>query len=224
MTDATPRTTRLRAVLGDACAAALALLLPVWCAGCDRPDTALCAQCRELLRPRVRRRPLTAELDVFSALDFEGVPARVVRAFKEDGRTALARPLGAALAEAVRDAAMVAGHDPLIVPVPSSRRAFRRRGYEIAGLVARRAGLSPIPALVSRGTVADQRGLDRPGRAQNVAGTLRARGVAGVEVIVVDDVLTTGATLREAVRALSDAGARVVAAATVAATPRHARR
>lgn len=223
MTDVTSRPARLRAVLGDACAGALALLLPVWCAGCDRPDVALCTECRRLLRPRVCRRPLTAQIDVFSALDFDGVPARVVRAFKEDGRTALARALGTALAAAAGEAVEATGHDPLIVPVPSSRRAFRRRGYEIAGLLARRAGLSPVPALVSRGTVADQRGLDRRGRAENVAGILRARGVAGVEVIVVDDVVTTGATLREAVRALSDDGARVVSAVTVAATPRHAR-
>ncbi len=218
-----PAVRRTGALIGDACAGALALLLPVWCAGCDRPDVALCAECRGLLRPRVRRRALTAEVDVFSAVDFDGVPARVVRAFKEDGRTALARPLGTALAAAVGEAVKVTGRDPLIVPIPSSRRAFRRRGYEIAEFVARRAGLSPVPALVSRGTVADQRGLDRHARAQNVAGSLRARGVAGVEVIVVDDVLTTGATLREAVRALSDGGAQVVAAVTVAATPRHAR-
>lgn len=209
-----------RAIEG-AGARALALLLPVWCAGCDEPDVALCARCADALRPRVRTRALLPGVPVCSALDFAGAPARVLRAFKEEGRTGLARPLGAALASAV--ASIAAGPDAAIVPVPSSRRAFRRRGYEIGALLARRGGLDPLRALTSRGAVADQRGLGRTARAENVAGTLRARDVEGMAVVVVDDVLTTGATLREAVRALSEAGARVVGAATVAATPRHAR-
>ena len=207
--------------VGDAAAGALSLVLPEWCAGCDEPDVGLCARCRELLLPRVRVRSLLPGLAVCSALDFSGVPARVLRAFKEDGRTGLARPLGGALAAAVARVEG-AGAEVAIVPVPSSRRAFRRRGYETSALLARRGGLEPLRALSSRGAVADQRGLGREARAQNVAGTLRARGVAGLSVIVVDDVLTTGATLREAVRALTAGGARVIGAATVAATARHA--
>jgi predicted amidophosphoribosyltransferase len=126
----------------------------------------------------VRVRSLLPGLAVCSALDFSGVPARVLRAFKEDGRTGLARPLGGALAAAVARVEG-AGADVAIVPVPSSRRAFRRRGYETSALLARRGGLEPLRALSSRGAVADQRGLGREARAQNVAGTLRARGVAG---------------------------------------------
>lgn len=207
--------------VGEAAVAALSLVLPVWCAGCDEPDVALCANCRELLRPSVRVGSLRPGLPVCSALDFSGVPARVLRAFKEDGRTGLARPLGAALAAAV---ARLDGDgiDVAVVPVPSSRRALRRRGYDTGTLLAGRGGLKPLRALSSRGAVADQRGLGREARARNVAGTLRARDVAGLSVIVVDDVLTTGATLREAVRALTAGGAHVIGAATVAATARHA--
>lgn len=211
-----------REAVAEACGGAVALLLPVWCAGCDAPDTTLCASCRELLAPRVRRRAIDTDLTVFSGLEFAGVPARVLRSFKEDGRTALARPLGDALAAAVAAAAGERAATAAIVPVPSSRRALRRRGHEIAALLARRGGLRPLAALTVTGATADQRGLGRAERARNVAGSLRARGVEGVEVIVVDDVVTTGATLREAVRALTAGGAHVVAAATVAATPRHA--
>lgn len=212
-----------RDVFAEACVGALSLLLPVWCAGCDAPDTVLCAPCRELLAPRARRRAIEADVPVFSAVEFAGVPARVIRAFKEDGRTALARPLGAALAVAVAAASAHAGAPAAIVPIPSSRRAFRRRGYEIAALLARRGGLQPLAALTATGTAGDQRGLGRVERARNVVGSLRAHGVEGRDVIVVDDVVTTGATLGEAARALSAGGARVVAAATVTATPRHAR-
>jgi predicted amidophosphoribosyltransferase len=89
-------------------------------------------------------RSLLPGLAVCSALDFSGVPARVLRAFKEDGRTGLARPLGGALAAAVARVEG-AGAEVAIVPVPSSRRAFRRRGYETsacwrAGAVWSRCG------------------------------------------------------------------------------------
>jgi predicted amidophosphoribosyltransferase len=148
------------------------------------------------------------------------VAARVLRALKEDGRTGLARALAPALAAAV---AALDAPGAVVVPVPSSRAALRRRGYRVAELLARRAELAPVRALRSVRTVADQRGLGRAQRRENVAGSLRAvRGnvLTGRDVVIVDDVVTTGATLAEAARALRAAGARVVGAATVAATPR----
>ena len=70
--------------------------------------------------------------------------------------------------------------------------------------------------------VADQSGLDAAGRSANLAGALRASSdLSGVPVVVVDDVVTTGATLVEAARALRDAGALVRGAAVVAATQRN---
>jgi len=109
-----------------------------------------------------------------------------------------------------------------LVPVPASRSALRRRGYAVVELVARRAGLPVRPLLRAARAVSDQRGLDREERRRNVAGSLRARPSAGLRVLVMDDVVTTGATLEEAERALRAAGARVVGAATAAATPRRA--
>lgn len=112
--------------------------------------------------------------------------------------------------------------EAVVVPVPSSPAAMRRRGYPIAELLARRGGLRPVRLLASVGTPADQRGLGRGDRERNVVGTLHARGVAGLRVVVVDDVVTTGATLREAARALEASGAVVLGAATVATTLRTA--
>ncbi|WP_292832248.1 phosphoribosyltransferase family protein [Microbacterium sp.] len=154
-------------------------------------------------------------MPVTSAVAFEGPAARMIRAFKEEGRTALARTLGPLLASAA-----VGYGDAVVVPVPSSASAMRRRGYPTAELLARRGGLQPVRLLSGTGAPADQRGLGRTDRERNVAGTLRARGCAGARVVIVDDVVTTGATLREAARALEAAGACVIGAATVATTLR----
>ncbi|MBD7957192.1 ComF family protein [Microbacterium sp. Sa4CUA7] len=200
----------------DALAAALALAFPVWCAGCDLPDAVLCPSCREGLSSTVSVRRIDT-VGVHSALVFDGVVARVVRAFKEDGRTALAAALAPALAAAVGSCAGGA----IVVPVPASRAAMRRRGYRPVELVCRRAGLAPERLLQAVRPTADQRGLPREARVANITGSMRARDVAaGVRVVVVDDVVTTGATLTEAARALRSAGAVVVGAATIAATPR----
>jgi ComF family protein len=206
-----------------ALADALALLLPVDCAGCEAPDTTLCADCLEMLRPAPHSRRIDGE-PVWSGLAFDGVPARVLRAVKEDGRTGLARHLAAALAESVRRAS--SSGSVVVVPIPTTAAAFRRRGYRVPDLVARRAGLEVLPLLKVARRTADQRGLDRDARRSNVAGAFAVRGTlpAGRRVVIVDDVVTTGATLAEAARVLRAAGVEVAGCAAVAATPLRGRR
>lgn len=211
--------TAVRAALAEA----LALVLPVTCAGCDEPDVSLCETCRLQLLPQTSRGG--REPATWSGLVFEGVPARVVRALKADGRTGLARELAPALraaVEATLDAASAGppGGSIVIVPIPTSRAAFRRRGYRVVELVARRAGLPTARLLTTARATVDQRGLDRQARRRNVANSLRARRAEGLRVVVIDDVVTTGATLEEAVRALRAGGAEVIGAATIAATAR----
>lgn len=198
-----------------ALADALTLVLPVDCAGCGVPDEVLCAACRAELRPEVAV-DARGGVPLVHGLVFDGVAARVVRALKEDGRTGLARALAPSLAAAV--AAIGAG--AVLVPIPTSRASFRRRGYRVVELVARRAGLRVERRLRLVRQPRDQRGLDVDARRRNVAGSLVAQGVAGRDVVVLDDVVTTGATLDEAVRALAAAGARVVACVAIARTPR----
>ncbi|GAA3652938.1 ComF family protein [Microbacterium marinilacus] len=206
-------------VLWDACAGALALLLPVRCAGCGLHAVAVCADCRAALAPAVSARDV-AGMRVWSGLAFDGACAGAVRALKEHGRTDLARRLSPSLRDALRAAAAAAGCPVVPVPVPTSAAAMRRRGYRVPELVARRAGVRVARLLVVTRSTSDQRGLGRAERSRNVSGSMRARqSAAGLDVVLVDDVVTTGATLAEARRALEAAGARVRGAATIAATP-----
>lgn len=205
----------------------LAFLLAASCPGCDRPGTLICEQCLEELQPDPTVRTTPGGLAVWAALPYQGVAARCIRRLKEEGMTLLARPLGRAMRGALMEAA--AG-GAIVVPVPTSRAAFRRRGYRVPELLVRRAGLHTTPMLRTTRRTHDQRDLGRSERARNAAGSMRVRGSAvaalasgpacGAEVVLVDDVITTGATLDEAARVLRDAGARVVGAVALAHTPR----
>lgn len=200
-----------------------AFLLAGACAGCDTGGTLLCGRCRGELRGEVLRRVTPGGVEVVAALPYAGVPARCIRRLKEDGETHLARPLGTALAAALDDAARSPA-GVRFVPMPTSPSAFRRRGYRVPELLTRRAGIPPARILRTAKAIADQRGLGVSARAQNVAGSMYARGRGDdTPVVIIDDVITTGATIDEGARALRAAGFRVLSAVALAATPRHLR-
>jgi predicted amidophosphoribosyltransferase len=203
----------------DAVADALAFVLPTSCAGCGALDVSLCGACRAILdAPGLLSRTVGPGLDVRSGFVFDGEIARMLRTLKSDGRTGLLPPLGRALA--ARAASAFGGVDALYVPVPSSRAAIRRRGYRVVEQLVHRSGLPSVRALRPARAIADQRLLGRDARARNVVGSMAASPrVRGCTVVVVDDIVTTGSTLTEAARALTAAGAVVIGALTIAATP-----
>ncbi len=167
---------------------------------------------------------------------YENEVRAALLAYKERGRRELAGPLGAGLAAAVRHAAAAAGgprQGVVLIPVPSRRAVARSRGGDHVRRLACRAAtalsldgpvVAVLPALRVQGTPRDSAGLSAADRFVNLAGALVATPVTaactGRFVVLVDDLVTTGATLIEASRALHERGIEVCAAAAVAATPR----
>ena len=205
---------------------ALAVLMPVSCASCQHPDRSLCAACTGALQtgePLLHRlRPMAGpSIEVVSALRYEETVRRIILAFKQNDRTDVARALAVPLAVAVRAVVAAAGDRVELAPVPSSRAAYRRRGYDPVRVLLRRAGFAPGRVLTVVANRSQQKKLGTHERFENVTGSIAAiKTLAGRRFVIVDDVVTTGATISEAARAITAAGGVVVGAATLAFTPR----
>ncbi|GAA4235909.1 hypothetical protein GCM10022254_44280 [Actinomadura meridiana] len=212
----------------------LDLLLPERCVACGDEPVVLCDGCATPLRGPAR--PASTAPDglppPWTVAAYEGPLRKILPAYKDHGRTALAVPLGEALATSLHKA--VADVDPphTIVWVPSARAATKRRGHDpLRALVAialqrlREDGVSAtaLNALKHRKRVMDQAGLTATQRTTNLHNALQTTrpDLADRPLILVDDIITTGASLSEAARALHTAGAKVTATATIATTPRH---
>jgi predicted amidophosphoribosyltransferase len=218
----------------DAVGELLDLTLDRRCACCGRPHASVCRPCRRGWGQPFEVRPPTGGTKVLAATSYDAAGAAIV-AFKERGRLGLLPTLSGALAATVATALQlspVPEHSPItLVPVPPVAAKARARGLDHTGALARQAARLIDPSCTARvahplchqRAVADQADLDRWGRWNNVTGSMVARlpPPAGTgTVIVVDDVVTTGATAAEACRALAQAGWSVGAVAVIAATRR----
>jgi predicted amidophosphoribosyltransferase len=217
--------------------------LPARCPGCGAEGPPLCSTCSTALDARL---DLPAGIAIGLPSDvpapllqlewcapFSGVVRTALHELKYSGEQRLAGPLGAAIARRWRRVG--AGGD-VVIPVPVHAERRRRRGYDQAELIARVAAaelnLPCAPILErARATIA-QFDLDRASRAVNVTGAFRlkpgpasetagrferpAGPLAGRWIILIDDVVTTGASLAACAAPLIGAGAVGVSAITVA--------
>jgi len=192
------------------------------CAGCENPALGLCADCAATVRPSpriVRARPCR----IAAAGEYDGVLRSAIIAWKERGRFTVERPLAHLAAASVL--ALEVDGPIALVPIPSRPDRRRARGADVVTDLARRAAAllrsvdvdaSVVCSLGFVKRVRDQAGLSATARADNVRGSLVVRRVPTAPVVLVDDIVTTGATLGEAVRACRALGLTVVGAAVMA--------
>ncbi|KQX69881.1 phosphoribosyltransferase family protein [Angustibacter sp. Root456] len=220
--------------LAGALEAAADLVLPRSCAGCGAAATRWCPGCAASLADPPPARVLADGTSVWSAARYEGVVRDAVNAWKDRDRADVTDVLAHAVATAYAGSGLAAA---ALVPVPSTAAARRRRGRAPVDDLSRRvvrglrrggADIGLWPVLRVRRRLADQSGLTAAARAVNVHAALHvpaavAARTRGATVVLVDDVVTSGATLVEAARALRAAGADVSGAVTLATTERHRR-
>jgi predicted amidophosphoribosyltransferase len=188
--------------------------------GEDPGEPVLCDDCLTIARPWSRGR---------AAMGYGETGRRVVLSLKHGDRLDLARPAGEWMLQVARP---ILCEGMIVAPVPLHWLRLLKRRYNqsalLAGRVAKLAGLDYCPDLLIRPRrTASQEGRDRDGRFANVAGAIcahprRKRRIEGRHVLLVDDVMTSGATLAVAAEACLAAGASdvsVLALARVATAP-----
>ncbi|MBP1327081.1 putative amidophosphoribosyltransferase [Leucobacter exalbidus] len=228
VTPAAPTTAPLATTARELLADLGALVWPVACVSCGAADRALCDPCRTRLRTAapLAYESVLAPVPAYARGPYAGELRAVVVAYKHEQRTGFARVLGEQLAHPLVRALSHASEPPLLIAAPSRASQLRARGFRhVDAMIAAAMKHDPDRATLMRALTStrgrrSQVGLDAATRAQNAARIAVRRScharLRGREVIVVDDIMTTGATVRAACEALQAVGARVIAAAVLA--------
>jgi ComF family protein len=199
--------------------ALLSVLTPSTCAACGEPESerVFCSSCGELTPPA--RRDIRG-VPVLAAGRYAPPLSSAIRRFKFDGHPELARPLARLVLPELATLTLESGD--AWVPVPLHRGRVVERGFNQSALLARalanatRGRFAPR-ALERRRSTDQQARLDRAERADNVLGAFALRlPMAGGRVILVDDVVTTGATVRACLDTLRAANVEVLAVVALA--------
>ncbi len=211
-------------------------IVPVVCPGCGRPDVRWCGDCAAAWWESPFRAEdgagrldilSRAPLPVWSVAPLVGPGHRMIAAWKDGARRDLDGFFTDAIARAARNVAPAVAQVTVVVPVPPRSASTRRRGTDLTRLlaesVARELSRAARPVAVSRclrHRGGESRGLGARARWRDGASIDAVGAPRGEVALLVDDVVTTGASLARASDALERAGVAVAAALTLAAVPR----
>ena len=192
------------------------LIFPSRCFGCRVLGPSICSACRRDWHPHYYKTKFDA-LTVHSALLYSPTASKIILAAKESSLKGaddlIIEAIIHTLNKAIPDTTFFR-----LVPVPSSKVSQRRRGrsfvVDLVSQISQRTGIPMIDCLQVSRKVLDQSGLHRDERATNLAGAFALSSRVRGELILVDDVVTTGATLREAARAVNSQGFQAVGSVT----------
>ena len=198
-----------------------AMLLPQACLGCGAGVRRVCGSCRSALAATPSR-VVHNGIELWRGPDFAGAVASVLRQLKSTGESDLVQLAGAELRRIAQAALAETAVDAIVLP-PVRPAAKRQRGFDPIGLLSKSAGLRVLRPFRFSTAVADQRSLRAAEREANLAEGLqlrRAIRLDGARCALLDDIVTTGATLRALERAVVQNGGSVELRMVLAATPR----
>ena len=198
------------------------LIFPVRCLGCSALGLSLCSQCRRSWHPHIYRRISRSapHFPIYSAVHYSPIAGKVLLAAKESGLLQADEIILHALQRSLAYCVQEQGFG-ILIPIPSRPTISRLRGRQFVFNLSSQLSLtSHLPVyenLIHIRKVKDQSTLDASSRSKNLTGAMKALRYLSGKAILIDDLVTTGATLDEAARALREKGIEVAAAVTACA-------
>jgi predicted amidophosphoribosyltransferase len=195
------------------------LIFPVRCLGCSALGLSICSLCRRDWHPHIftRNSLSNPKFPIYSAIQYSPIAGKVLLAAKENGLVLADELILDALKKSLSYCVKEQGIG-MLIPIPSRPSIARLRGRqfmrELSEQLSMSTGLPTYENLIHVRKVRDQSALDARARVENLAGALKGLRYLSGKAFLIDDLVTTGATLHEAARALRELGIEVAAAVT----------
>lgn len=195
------------------------ILFPSRCLGCSVLHQGLCPWCKRDWNIQSHISHL-GQVPLISSIYYSRTVARILLASKEDGIAEADELVLQAMTHSLRKLYEISGNNPTLVPMPSASSANRRRGRAYVSHLAKQLsmseGIQTRDILFHSRKVIDQSKLDASARNRNLSGamSIKVRATRNRPVVLIDDLVTSGATFSEAIRVLKEGGYTPVAGIT----------
>ena len=195
------------------------LIFPVRCLGCSALGLSICSICRRSWHPHIFRTSSRSApyFPIYSSVAYSPIAGKVLLSAKERSLIQADELILSALKRSLFHCVQEHGAG-ILIPIPSRASVARLRGRQFVSEISQQltvaSRLPTIENLTHLRKVRDQSSLDAKSRVENLSGAMTALRYLSGKAILIDDLVTTGATLQEAARALREKGIEVAAAVT----------